>query len=866
MLERDVLPNGRTYVNVIRALCLREKDVQSAVSQYEEERKWANYKSNALGLASDLNTNSVSAIEGYLSEGNFESAYNLFIGIKNIQTASAPDGFYRFLPPVYSYLLDSIASQVHPSSKADSQAMEIFNHASETDTASHRSLYRHLFRLLSALKDGSGVSALWDRFEQERVGGAGAKLREWKDVLPGSEVEEREIQVEGFQREVWLSAIRAFISTGNTSKGMELLGKMEERVGTNLKSTALLEAPRIKSDQYPTIAIALAQAGEYELSHQVYGKAGGKVRPLDIGLYTDALVLGGKWEMALDTYLSFLSTRSEEVRPDVTRIKRIYTSILAQAIAQSDVSVLENIERLMATGAYLLDTDLAIAHIKLLLSHGTYGSIAGVMDNFGPLQTKLDPEDRGRLNNLMQEIATTEISLKDMLDITKAFSRQRTNIMLEQQDLVRRIIDKYLSAGETVTSTLDPRQWSALLSTFSRTVGKGLNEGEYDHALESFIHDLKTYAPKTLENDLEGRYTRAIGERLFNRFGSEKAIKLLTPLIGVKADELIGSFFTPSTPELQPSSPTSGTSINSDTPLTPPPTTSTLRIDESLSRRIDSHQSRPDGKPHITPQRAYQDLLAALSRPTPSAPSPESLSRLMISLAREGDQSRVLELYDLAQRIIPTLPTRRQSSAWRAIEDSTLISQCHLGNLETAGLHRHRLVERGMGPSADAYATMIACSRDTTDDAQVARELWEESQAMGVVPHLYLYNTVISKLSKARKAEVALEMFAQMKERGVRPSSVTYGAVIVGPSLYFGHLHCFLGPLSHILVTSTATSSPCSLRFQLDLPKSFADPRTRAVESEMPSRPKHYSTKCRRSQTSVPVSHHTSESLYPSSP
>jgi pentatricopeptide repeat protein len=109
-----------------------------------------------------------------------------------------------------------------------------------------------------------------------------------------------------------------------------------------------------------------------------------------------------------------------------------------------------------------------------------------------------------------------------------------------------------------------------------------------------------------------------------------------------------------------------------------------------------------------------------------------------------------------------------------------IIAQCHLSHLEQAGLHRHRLVERGMAPSADAYATMIASSKDTTDDAQVARELWTESQSLGVRPHLYLYNTVISKLSKARKADTALEMFGQMKERGVRPSSVTYGAVIVG--------------------------------------------------------------------------------------
>jgi pentatricopeptide repeat protein len=103
---------------------------------------------------------------------------------------------------------------------------------------------------------------------------------------------------------------------------------------------------------------------------------------------------------------------------------------------------------------------------------------------------------------------------------------------------------------------------------------------------------------------------------------------------------------------------------------------------------------------------------------------------------------------------------------------------CFLGHLEQAGMHRARIIEAGMIPSPDSYATMIASSRDSTDEALVARDLFEESQAMGVVPNLYLFNTIISKLSKARKAEMALELFGRMKAQGIRPSSVTYGAVI----------------------------------------------------------------------------------------
>jgi pentatricopeptide repeat protein len=47
-----------------------------------------------------------------------------------------------------------------------------------------------------------------------------------------------------------------------------------------------------------------------------------------------------------------------------------------------------------------------------------------------------------------------------------------------------------------------------------------------------------------------------------------------------------------------------------------------------------------------------------------------------------------------------------------------------------------------------------------------------------VTPNQYLYNNIISKLAKARKADYALELFQQMKANKIVPTSITYGAVI----------------------------------------------------------------------------------------
>ena len=169
-----------------------------------------------------------------------------------------------------------------------------------------------------------------------------------------------------------------------------------------------------------------------------------------------------------------------------------------------------------------------------------------------------------------------------------------------------------------------------------------------------------------------------------------------------------------------------------------------------------------------------------------SFPGFQLLVKIMDALCRE-DQSnpatksklelQVQQIYALGQDLL-----RFSNSVevdWLALENVMIIASCNFGHLEEAGLYRARIIQAGLVPSPDAYATMIASAKDTTDDAIVATQLWAECQAAGVKPHLYLYNTIISKLSKARKAEMALGLFEQMKAQRVTPSSVTYGAVIV---------------------------------------------------------------------------------------
>lgn len=182
--------------------------------------------------------------------------------------------------------------------------------------------------------------------------------------------------------------------------------------------------------------------------------------------------------------------------------------------------------------------------------------------------------------------------------------------------------------------------------------------------------------------------------------------------------------------------------------------------------------------PTISPLLAYSRFEGGVAKGT--YPIPSTIGRLINALGRLKEMDKVRTLYDAAQLVISSLESEShwQSNAWFQIEDQMIIACAHAGDMDAAFQHRDRITSQGGTPSADAYGALIECVKDTTDDTSNAMSIYQESQAIGCTPNIYLFNTIISKLAKARKADFALELFQQMKASGTKPSSITYGAVI----------------------------------------------------------------------------------------
>ncbi|OCF34698.1 hypothetical protein I317_03773 [Kwoniella heveanensis CBS 569] len=808
MLERDLIPNAQTYSFVIRALATRAIEVSNAVSAWEEQKQWGQWRAQLVGK----DTWNVQAaaekdelFRSYEAEGNLASALKLFRASARIHAAEG------FTLPLYGTLLQAMSKESQP----DVQGMiQIYQLARRHSVAGRISLYRWIFHAIGVSKNPSGLPESWKAFIDRAETAAGEE--DWTaaiglGVAQKSAPEEVARRVEGIRRETWESAILAFIAVGQPEKGFEIFSDMIKTAeeSPSITNVDYTRAPPADHRTCGELVVFLAQAGYYDLAVEWINKieSTGFLNKCPVQRFAlehisrivDALLLADRPDQAFDTLMKLTNyysefTTSASRTTFARRLWRIYTAFLArceQSTGAERTAALDKIQAVGRAGRFPLDPRTVGTHLSLLTEAGRFDELASVFDMCDAPVTERH-EVLVQLNSALAVTATSAIPLRPLLQLVKSAGKHGSTV---DARLAQLTVSKYLSERGSVSSQsgrqsdLSPETSFVLLEIFESLPVQSVSEGDFDDALLALVEDLvalngnnstdEHFLAQLSRNPAVSSFIAA----LVHRFGVERSTQSLSPLFGEEEAQRLATTSTASTFSSAPSPSGSSNASQSSASSSPSSATSAstsghsgrkYRIDKALTTAVERFTQR---NPPITPLQAYDLVKQGLTRN--AVPYPNTLCQLIDHLARAGDEAKVQELYALAQVILSTI-NRPESQArnWQSVEDAMLIASCHLGHLEQAGMHRARIVEAGMAPSADAYATMIASSKDTTDDALVARELFDESQAMGVKPHLYLYNTIISKLSKARKAETALELFKHMKAAGIRPSSVTYGAVI----------------------------------------------------------------------------------------
>ncbi|KAK7205936.1 hypothetical protein BZA70DRAFT_148149 [Myxozyma melibiosi] len=164
------------------------------------------------------------------------------------------------------------------------------------------------------------------------------------------------------------------------------------------------------------------------------------------------------------------------------------------------------------------------------------------------------------------------------------------------------------------------------------------------------------------------------------------------------------------------------------------------------------------------------------------------VSMKMIEYAGEGkDVAAGERMFALFETTVPPVHERPALyHVWKSVYSAMIkmYFQCQerdsLAHKKRLVEFKNKLIEIGSAPDANAYGNFIVKLKaaGSHDEAREACLLFNEALAYGIYPTTFLYNALLSKLSKARKYKLALMYFREMEEYRLKRNSVTYGTMI----------------------------------------------------------------------------------------
>ena len=157
-------------------------------------------------------------------------------------------------------------------------------------------------------------------------------------------------------------------------------------------------------------------------------------------------------------------------------------------------------------------------------------------------------------------------------------------------------------------------------------------------------------------------------------------------------------------------------------------------------------------------------------------------AKLITAAAKENQLDLAHNILEMAKQDVPFNPQYRVVRyGWVTILDAMLAACLIAGRRELAGRYHQDLLDMGAAPSANTFGLYITTLKDNTktfDEATEAVKIFLRAKVEGVEPSSFLYNALIGKLGKARRIDDCLFYFAEMRNLGVRPTSVTYGTIV----------------------------------------------------------------------------------------
>lgn len=189
-------------------------------------------------------------------------------------------------------------------------------------------------------------------------------------------------------------------------------------------------------------------------------------------------------------------------------------------------------------------------------------------------------------------------------------------------------------------------------------------------------------------------------------------------------------------------------------------------------------------KPHGRFSSQLNEALARLKNMRRAGRHPRffTYAKLITAAAKENRLQTAHEMLALAKQDVPYLAEYRiVRYGWVTILDSMVAACLTTGRRDLADQYHQDLLSMGAAPSANTFGLYITTLKESTktfDEASEAVKIFLQAKSEGVEPSSFLYNALIGKLGKARRIDDCLFYFSEMRNLGIRPTSVTYGTIV----------------------------------------------------------------------------------------
>jgi pentatricopeptide repeat protein len=201
------------------------------------------------------------------------------------------------------------------------------------------------------------------------------------------------------------------------------------------------------------------------------------------------------------------------------------------------------------------------------------------------------------------------------------------------------------------------------------------------------------------------------------------------------------------------------------------------RTDVKGSNAINELLERPHGRRMNEALTKFRNM-----RRVGRVPRMFTYGKLIEGAAKENNFDMARDILEMAKQDVPfDARYRVVRFGWQQILDHMVAGCLNLGLRDVAARYHQDMVELGFSPSANTFGLYITTLKENTktfDEATEAVRIFHQAKAEGVEPSSFLYNALIGKLGKARRIDDCLFYFAEMRNFGVRPTSVTYGTIV----------------------------------------------------------------------------------------